>query len=72
MASYEKDPRNISLSMPHEEEIYARLELDFSFAKVDRYLNSRRNYLNKIVTYAKEEFQEINEEKIRYVKRKKN
>jgi len=72
IASYEKDPRNISLNMPHEEDIYTRLCMDFSFSKVESFLNSRRNYLYKIVMYAKDEYVEINEEKLLFLKKKKD
>ncbi|MDF1880947.1 dynamin family protein [Sulfurimonas sp. MAG313] len=69
--AYEKDPNNISLNMPYEEDIYARLKVDFSFSKIEVYLNSRRNYLYKIVHIAKEEYLHINEEKISYIEGKK-
>lgn len=69
--SYEKDPRNISLSMPHEEDIYTRLESEFSFEKIETYLNSRRSYLHKIVAYAKDEYIDINDEKIEYIRKDK-
>jgi len=69
--SYENDPKNISLNMPRVEDIYARLKEDFSFSKVEVFLNSRRNYLYKIVSYAKEEYVEINEEKIVFLEKKK-
>ena len=71
ISSYEKDPQHISLNMPHEEEIYRRLREEFSFDKVEVYLNSKRNYLYKIVSYAKEEYVELNEEKIIFLKEKK-
>lgn len=70
--AYEKDPRNISLNMPHAEDIYARLKDDFSFDKIESFLNSRRNYLYKIVAYAKEEYVELNEEKIMFLNKKKD
>ncbi|PHR55718.1 MAG: ATP-binding protein [Arcobacter sp.] len=69
--AYEKDPQHISLNMPHVEDIYARLKEDFSFDKVESFLNSRRNYLYKIVSYAKEEYVEINEEKLILLSQKK-
>jgi len=70
--SYENDPRNVSLNMPLVEDIYARLKEDFSFSKVEIFLNSRRNYLYKIVSYAKEEYVQINEEKILFLQKQKD
>lgn len=70
--SYEKDPKNISLNMPYEEDVYARLQSDFSFTKIETYLNSRRNYLFKIVSYAKEEYININKDKIILFQKKKD
>jgi len=69
--SYEKNPHNVSLHMPRAEDIYEKLKEDFSFDKVESYLNSRRNYLYKIVEYAKEEYVEINEQKTVYLTKKK-
>ncbi|HIC44855.1 MAG TPA: ATP-binding protein, partial [Sulfurimonas sp.] len=63
ITAYENNPRNVSLNIPHVQEIVIRLKEDFSFDKIESFLSSRRNYLYKIITYAKEEYIEINEEK---------
>jgi len=69
--SYEENPHQITLNMPYKEDIYARLKEDFSFSKVEVFLNSKRNYLYKIVAYAKEEYVQTNEEKILFLEKKK-
>jgi hypothetical protein len=72
VASYENDPKHISLHMPHEEDVYNRLREEFSLDKVETYLNSRRNYLYKIVSYAKGEFIQTNKDKIFFLETKKD
>lgn len=69
--AYEHDPHNISLRTPSPEDIYEKLGADFSLNKVESFLTSRRNYLYKIVSYAKEEYLEINKLKTVVLAKKK-
>jgi len=72
VSSYENNPREVTLNMPTEEEIYERLKADFSYDKIEKYLMSRRNYLHKIVCYAKDEYVQINKEKLAYLEHEKS
>ena len=68
---YKKEPSRFSVSHPREDEIVAKLKANFGFEKIEDFLTSKRNYLFKIVKYSKEQYLEINEDRISFVKSKK-
>ena len=68
---YKKEPSKFSVSHPREDEIVAKLKANFGFEKIEDFLTSKRNYLFKIVKYSKEQYLEINEDRINFVKSRK-
>lgn len=68
---YKKEPAKFSISHPREDEIVAKLKANFGFEKIEDFLTSKRNYLFKIVKYSKEQYLEINEDRIKFVSSKK-
>ena len=47
------------------------LQFNFGFEKIEDFLTSKRNYLFKIIKYSKEQYLEINKDRILFVKDKK-
>ena len=68
---YKKEPSKFSVSHPREDEIVAKLKANFGFEKIEDFLTSKRNYLFKIVKYSKEQYLEINADRINFVTSKK-
>ena len=68
---YKKEPSRFSVSHPREDEIVAKLKANFGFEKIEDFLMSKRNYLFKIVKYSKEQYLEINEDRINFVTSRK-
>ncbi|MCT7646993.1 dynamin family protein [Aliarcobacter butzleri] len=68
---YKKEPTRFAISHPREDEIIAKLKANFGFEKIEDFLTSKRNYLFKIVKYSKEQYLEINEDRIKFVLSKK-
>ena len=68
---YKKEPSRFAVSHPREDEIVAKLKANFGFEKIEDFLTSKRNYLFKIVKYSKEQYLEINEDRIKFVTSKK-
>lgn len=68
---YEEDPIKYTISVPSNEAILEEVKKNFSYEKIDTFLNSRRNYLYKIIQTAKEQFLLINKNEIDYVGLKK-
>jgi predicted GTPase len=68
---YKKEPSRFAISHPREDEIVAKLKANFGFEKIEDFLTSKRNYLFKIVKYSKEQYLEINEDRINFVISKK-
>lgn len=68
---YKKEPSRFSISHPREDEIVAKLKANFAFEKIEDFLTSKRNYLFKIIKYSKEQYLEINKDRIEFVKNKK-
>ena len=68
---YKKEPSRFSISHPREDEIVAKLKANFGFEKIEDFLTSKRNYLFKIIKYSKEQYLEINEDRINFVKSRK-
>ena len=68
---YKKEPSRFSVSHPREDQIVAKLKANFGFEKIEDFLTSKRNYLFKIVKYSKEQYLEINEDRMSFVKSKK-
>ncbi|MBU0924317.1 dynamin family protein [bacterium] len=68
---YKKEPSRFSISHPREDEIVAKLKANFGFEKIEDFLTSKRNYLFKIVKYSKEQYLEINEDRMNFVTLKK-
>ena len=67
---YKKEPTRFSIQHPREDEILTKLKANFAFEKIEDFLTSRRNYLYKIIKYSKEQYLEINEDRIKFVKSK--
>lgn len=68
---YKKEPSRFSIQYPREDEIVAKLKANFGFEKIEDFLTSKRNYLFKIVKYSKEQYLEINEDRIKFVRSRK-
>ncbi|KLD98227.1 dynamin family protein [Aliarcobacter butzleri] len=68
---YKKEPTRFAIFHPREDEIIAKLKANFGFEKIEDFLTSKRNYLFKIVKYSKEQYLEINEDRIKFVLSKK-
>lgn len=68
---YKKEPTRFAISHPREDEIIAKLKANFGFEKIEDFLTSKRNYLFKIVRYSKEQYLEINADRIKFVLSKK-
>ena len=68
---YKKEPTRFSIQHPREDEIVSKLKANFGFEKIEDFLTSKRNYLFKIVKYSKEQYLEINEDRINFVTSKK-
>jgi len=71
VAAFESDPTKFTVSMPSEDEILERLQANFSFDKIKIFLTSDKNYIYKIIEYAKDEYLKINIDRTLYVKEKK-
>ena len=67
---YKKEPTRFAIQHPREDEILAKLKANFGFDKIEDFLTSRRNYLFKIAKYSKEQYLDINEDRIGFVKSK--
>jgi len=68
---YKKEPSRFAINHPREDEIVAKLKANFAFEKIEDFLTSKRNYLFKIVKYSKEQYLEINRDKIEFILSKK-
>jgi len=68
---YKKEPSRFSINYPREDEIFVKLKVNFAFEKIEDFLTSKRNYLFKIIKYSKEQYLEINKDRIEFVKNKK-
>ncbi|WP_375724659.1 dynamin family protein [Arcobacter sp. KX21116] len=68
---YEKEPTKFTVYHPREDEILTKLKANFGFEKIEDFLTSKRNYLFKIIKYSKEQYLEINEERINFVESRK-
>ena len=68
---YEKEPTKFSVYHPREDEILTKLKANFGFEKIEDFLTSKRNYLFKIIQYSKNQYLEINNDRIEFVQSKK-
>ncbi len=68
---YEKEPTKFTVYHPREDEILTKLKANFGFEKIEDFLTSKRNYLFKIIKYSKEQYLEINEDRINFVESRK-
>ncbi|QDF29993.1 dynamin family protein [Halarcobacter anaerophilus] len=68
---YEKEPTKFSIYHPREDEILTKLKANFGFEKIEDFLTSKRNYLFKISQYSKNQYIEINKDRIKFVESKK-
>ncbi len=68
---YEKEPTKFSVHHPREDEILTKLKANFAFEKIEDFLTSKRNYLYKIIKYSKEQYLEINKDRIIFIEEKK-
>jgi len=69
---YKKEPTKFSIYHPKKDEILTKLKTDFGFEKIENLLTSKRNYLYKIIQFSKEQYLEINKDRIEFVKSKKD
>lgn len=67
---YKKEPSRFAIQHPREDEILTKLKANFAFEKIEDFLTSKRNYLFKVVKYSKQQYLEINEDRINFVKSK--
>ena len=68
---YEKEPTRFTVNHPREDEILTKLKANFGFEKIEDFLTSKRNYLFKIIKYSKEQYLDINKNRIEFVQSKK-
>jgi len=68
---YEKEPTKFNIYHPREDEILTKLKANFGFEKIEDFLTSKRNYLYKIIQYSKNQYVEINKDRIDFVESKK-
>ena len=64
---YLKDPLKFSINAPNLDTVKEIVFKNFSFEKIDIFLNSRRNYLFKIIQKSKAQFEVINQEKLQLI-----
>lgn len=69
---HKKEPTKFNVVHPREDEILTKLKVNFGFEKIEDFLTSKRNYLFKIIKYSKQQYLEINEDRIRFVESKKD
>ncbi|MGA1941425.1 dynamin family protein [Arcobacter sp. YIC-310] len=69
---YKKEPTRFSIQHPREDQILTKLKANFGFEKIEDFLTSKRNYLYKIIKYSKEQYLEINKDRINFVREKEN
>lgn len=69
---YEKEPTRFTVHHPREDEILTKLKTNFGFEKIEDFLTSKRNYLFKIIQYSKNQYLEINKDRINFVESKKD
>lgn len=68
---YKKEPSRFSINHPREDEILSKLKANFGFEKIEDFLTSKRNYLFKIIKYSKEQYLEINKDRLNFVTNEK-
>lgn len=68
---YEKESTKFSIYHPREDEILTKLKANFGFEKIEDFLTSKRNYLFKIVQYSKNQYLEINNDRIEFIQSRK-
>ncbi|MCP4970159.1 MAG: ATP-binding protein [Arcobacter sp.] len=64
---YEKEPTKFTVYHPREDEIITKLKANFGFEKIEDFLTSKRNYLFKIIQYSKNQYLDINKDRINFV-----
>ena len=69
---FKKEPTRFAVQHPREDEILTKLKANFGFEKIEDFLTSKRNYLFKITKYSKEQYLELNEDRINFVSSKKS
>ncbi len=68
---YEKEPTKFGVYHPREDEILTKLKANFGFEKIEDFITSKRNYLFKIIQYSKNQYLEINQDRVDFVNSKK-
>ena len=68
---FKKEPTRFAIQHPREDEILTKLKANFGFEKIEDFLTSKRNYLFKITKYSKEQYLELNRDRINFVNSKK-
>ncbi|WP_121627349.1 dynamin family protein [Poseidonibacter antarcticus] len=69
---FKKEPTRFAIQHPREDEILTKLKANFGFEKIEDFLTSKRNYLFKITKYSKEQYLELNKDRINFVNSKKS
>ncbi|XPV83170.1 MAG: hypothetical protein ACNI22_04595 [Halarcobacter sp.] len=69
---FEKEPTKFNIYHPREDEILTKLKANFGFEKIEDFLTSKRNYLYKIIQYSKNQYTDINKDRINFVESKKD
>ncbi|MFA6788289.1 MAG: dynamin family protein [Arcobacteraceae bacterium] len=67
IALYEKEPTKFHIYHPREDELLTKFKVNFGFEKIEDFLTSKRNYLFKVIKYSKEQYLEINHNRIEFV-----
>ncbi len=68
---YESEPTKFTVYHPREDEILTKLKANFGFEKIEDFLTSKRNYLFKIIQYSKNQYLDLNSDRIEFVESKK-
>ena len=68
---YEKESTKFTIYHPREDEILTKLKANFGFEKIEDFLTSKRNYLFKIIQYSKNQYLDINNDRIEFIQSKK-
>ncbi|MDF1883934.1 dynamin family protein [Sulfurimonas sp. SAG-AH-194-C21] len=64
---HKKDPSRFDIQQPREDEILEKLKENFGFLKIEKFLNSNRNYLFKIIKNSKQNYLELHKQKLEFV-----
>lgn len=67
-----QEPLKYGVNMPSYDAVLEIVQNTYELEKMDLFLRSRRNYLYKIIERSKEQFEQINKERIDYIQTQKH